>query len=40
MPMLWSYDSFKVDLHDMVIACLYLEKTSCPWRYLPSDLRP
>lgn len=24
----------------MVEACLYLEKTDCPWRYLPTDFGP
>ena len=24
----------------MVNACLYLEKTGCPWRYLPTDFGP
>jgi putative transposase len=39
-PMLSSYDPLKVDLREMVNACLYLEKTGCPWRYLPSDFGP
>jgi putative transposase len=39
-PMLSSYDPLKVDLREMVNACLYLEKTGCSWRYLPSDFGP
>jgi putative transposase len=39
-PMLLSYDPLKADLREMVNACLYLEKTGCPWRYLPSDFGP
>jgi Putative transposase of IS4/5 family (DUF4096) len=35
-----SYDALKVDVRDMVNACLYLEKTGCPWHYLPSDFGP
>jgi transposase len=36
-PLLSSYDPLKVDLREMVNACLYLEKTGCPWRYLPTE---
>ena len=32
-----GYDPLTADLREMVNACLYLEKTGCPWRYLPSD---
>ncbi|BCM86820.1 hypothetical protein mvi_52810 [Methylobacterium indicum] len=39
-PLLSSYDPLKVGLRDMVNACLYLEKTGCPWRHLPSDFGP
>ena len=34
-PLLSGYDPLTADLREMVNACLYLEKTGCPWRYLP-----
>ena len=39
-PLLISYDPLTADLREMVNACLYLEKTGCPWRYLPTDFGP
>ncbi|GJD57964.1 hypothetical protein MTDSW087_00089 [Methylobacterium dankookense] len=39
-PLLASYDPLTADLREMVNACLYLEKTGCPWRYLPTDFGP
>src|SRR6185312_12780503 len=34
------YQTLTADLREMVNACLYLEKTGCPWRYLPTDFGP
>lgn len=39
-PLLAGYDPLTADLRQMVNACLYLEKTGCPWRYLPNDFGP
>lgn len=39
-PLLSGYDPPTADLREMVNACLYLEKTGCPWRYLPTDFGP
>ncbi len=39
-PLLAGYDPLTADLCEMVNACLYLEKTGCPWRYLPTDFGP
>ena len=39
-PLLSGYDPLTADLREMVNACLYLEKTGCPWRYLPTDIGP
>lgn len=39
-PFLAGYDPLSADLREMVNACLYLEKTGCPWRYLPTDFGP
>ena len=39
-PLLSGYDPLTADLQEMVNACLYLEKTGCPWRYLPTDFGP
>lgn len=39
-PVLSGYDPLTADLREMVNACLYLEKTGCPWRYLPTDFGP
>lgn len=39
-PLLSGYDPLTADLREMVNACLYLEKTGCPWRYLPTDFGP
>lgn len=36
-PLLSGYDPLTADLRAMVEACLYLDKTGCPWRYLPKD---
>ena len=32
-----GYATLKVDLREMVNACLYLEKAGCPWRFLPKE---
>lgn len=39
-PLLSGYDPLTADLREMVNACLYLDKTGCPWRYLPTDFGP
>lgn len=39
-PLLSGYDPLAADLREMVNACLYLEKTGCAWRYLPTDFGP
>lgn len=39
-PMLRSYATLKVDLREMVNACLSLEKAGCPWRFLPKEFGP
>jgi transposase len=39
-PVFSCYATLKVDLREMVNACLYLQKTGCPWRYLPKDFGP
>ncbi|SFG79195.1 Transposase [Methylobacterium gossipiicola] len=39
-PLLAGYDPLTADLRQMVNACLYLEKTGCPWRYLPINFGP
>lgn len=39
-PVLRSYATLKVDLREMVNACLYLEKAGCPWRFLPREFGP
>jgi len=31
---------WEVDLREMVNGCLYLQKTGCGWRYLPTDFGP
>ena len=36
-PLFSCYATLRVDLREMVNACLYLQKTGCPWRYLPKD---
>ena len=36
-PVLSGYVPLTADLREMVNACLYLDKTGCPWRYLPKD---
>ena len=33
-PVLHGHAMLTVDLREM-LACLYLEKAGCPWRYLP-----
>ena len=35
-----GYTSLTVDLREMVNACFYLERTGCPWPYLPKDFGP
>ncbi|GAB6845829.1 transposase [Methylorubrum rhodinum] len=39
-PLLTGYDPLTADLREMVNAGLDLEKTGCPWRYLPTDFGP
>ena len=39
-PVLCNYATLKVDLREMVNACLYLEKAGCPWRFLPREFGP
>ena len=39
-PVLRSYATLRVDLREMVNACLYLEKAGCPWRFLPKEFGP
>ena len=34
------YKTLTVDLREMVNACFYLERTGCPWPYLPKDFGP
>jgi putative transposase len=36
-PLFSCYETLTVDLREMVNACLYLQRTGCPWRYLPKD---
>lgn len=35
-----DYRTLSVDMREMVNACLYLQKTGCGWRYLPTDFGP
>jgi len=39
-PLFTVYHPLSADLREMVNACLYLERTGCPWRYLPTDFGP
>ena len=39
-PFFSTYRTLSVDLREMVNACLYLQKTGCGWRYLPTDFGP
>jgi putative transposase len=39
-PFFASYRTLTVDMREMVNACLYLQKTGCGWRYLPTDFGP
>jgi putative transposase len=39
-PMFSVYQPLKADLREMVNACLYLLRTGCGWRYLPTDFGP
>ena len=39
-PLLSVYHPDTADLREMVNAILYLEKTGCQWRYLPTDFGP
>jgi transposase len=36
-PLFAVYTTLTADLREMVNACLYLHKTGCGWRYLPTD---
>ena len=36
-PIVSAYRMLTVDLHEIVNACLYLEKAGCPWRFLPKE---
>ena len=36
-PFFAVYRTLTADLREMVNACLYLQKTGCGWRYLPTD---
>ena len=36
-PFFAVYTTLTADLREMVNACLYLQKTGCGWRYLPTD---
>ncbi|MFL5285541.1 MAG: IS5 family transposase [Rhodopila sp.] len=39
-PFFAIYTTLTVDLREMVNAYLYLQKTGCGWRYLPTDFGP
>jgi putative transposase len=39
-PFFAIYTTLTVDLREIVNACLYLQKTGCGWRYLPTDFGP
>lgn len=39
-PLFSCYETLTADLREMVNACLYLQRTGCPWRYLPTDFGP
>lgn len=39
-PLFSVYQTLTVDLREMVNACFYLEKTGCPWRFLPKEFGP
>lgn len=39
-PFFAIYRTLTADLREMVNACLYLQKTGCGWRYLPTDFGP
>lgn len=36
-PLFADYSTLSADLREMVNSCLYLQRTGCPWRYLPTD---
>lgn len=36
-PFFSDYRTLTADMREMVNACLYLQKTGCGWRYLPTD---
>lgn len=39
-PLLAGYVTYSADLRELVNACLYREKTGCPWRFLPKEFGP
>jgi putative transposase len=39
-PLFSVYQPLTADLREMVNACLYLLRTGCGWRYLPTDFGP
>jgi putative transposase len=39
-PLFSQYARMTAELREMVDACLYLQKTGCQWRYLPTDFGP
>ena len=39
-PFITDYRTLTVDMREVVNACLYLQKTGCGWRYLPTDFGP
>jgi putative transposase len=39
-PLFSGYSTLTADVREMVNACLYLQKTGCPWRFLPTDFGP
>jgi putative transposase len=39
-PLFSGYGTLTAQMREMVNACLYLQKTGCPWRYLPKEFGP
>ena len=39
-PLFAGDETLTADLREMVNGCLYLSRTGCPWRYLPTDFGP
>ena len=39
-PFFTDYRTLSANMREMVNACLYLQKTGCGWRYLPTDFGP